>query len=157
MIEMAFAVIRVRGHINIKKDIEDTMTFLRLNRVNHCVVIPQNDVNKGMLQKAKDFITWGEVSDEMLAKMIRSRGRLSGDKEIDDAYIAENTPYESVEAFAKSVAADEVKYSDLKDVKPVFRLHPPRQGYEGVKRTFTTGGALGYRGEKINALIEGML
>ncbi|HPP45642.1 MAG TPA: 50S ribosomal protein L30, partial [Methanomassiliicoccaceae archaeon] len=59
--------------------------------------------------------------------------------------------------FAKSVAADEVKYSDLKDVKPVFRLHPPRQGYEGVKRTFTTGGALGYRGEKINALIERML
>lgn len=157
MIEMAFAVIRVRGHINIKADIEDTMTLLRLNRVNHCVIIPQSDVYKGMLQKAKDFITWGEVSDEMLAQMIRSRGRLMGDKIIDDAYVAENTSFESVDAFAKGVAADEVKYADLKEVKPVFRLHPPRQGYEGVKRAFTTHGALGYRGEKINALIERML
>ena len=154
---MAFAVIRVRGHINIKEDIEDTMTLLRLNRVNHCVIIPQNDVYKGMLQKAKDFITWGEVSDEMLAQMIRSRGRLMGDKVIDDAYVAGNSSYESVDAFAKGVAADEVKYSDLKDVKPVFRLHPPKQGYEGVKRPFTLKGALGYRGEKINALIERML
>jgi large subunit ribosomal protein L30 len=147
----------VRGHINIKEDIEDTMTLLRLNRVNHCVIIPQNDVYKGMLQKAKDFITWGEVSDEMLAQMIRSRGRLMGDKVIDDAYVAGNSSYESVDAFAKGVAADEVKYSDLKDVKPVFRLHPPKQGYEGVKRPFTLKGALGYRGEKINALIERML
>ena len=155
MIEMAFAVIRVRGHINIKKDIEDTMTFLRLNRVNHCVVIPQNDVNKGMLQKAKDFITWGEVSDEMLAKMIRSRGRLGG-REIDDAYIAENT---LTRAWKRSRRASLLTRSstDLKDVKPVFRLHPPKQGYEGVKRAFTTHGALGYRGEKINALIERML
>ena len=154
---MAFAVIRVRGHINIRKDIEDTMTLLRLNRVNHCVVVPQNDVTKGMLQKAKDFITWGEVSDEMLSKMIQSRGRLMGDKLIDDAYVAENTSYQSVDAFAKGVVADEAKYSDLKDVKPVFRLHPPRQGYEGVKRDFKTHGSLGYRGEKINTLIERML
>jgi len=30
---MAFAVIRVRGHIKINKDIEDTMSMLRLTRV----------------------------------------------------------------------------------------------------------------------------
>ena len=53
--------------------------------------------------------------------------------------------------------ADEVKYADLKEVKPLFRLHPPRQGYEAVKKDFKTHGSLGYRGEKINALIERML
>ena len=46
---MAFAVIRVRGHKNINKDIEDTMNMLRLTRVNHCVIIPENAVMKGML------------------------------------------------------------------------------------------------------------
>lgn len=154
---MAFAVIRVRGHTKINKDIEDTMSMLRLTRVNHCVVIPQTDAYKGMLQKAKDFITWGEVSDETLTKMIRSRGRLSGDKPIDDAYLGENSQFSSVDAFAKSVAKDEAKYADLKDVKPVFRLHPPKQGYEAVKKDFKTHGSLGYRGESINALIERML
>jgi len=154
---MAYAVIRVRGHRKINKDIEDTMSMLRLNRVNHCVVIPQTDAYKGMLQKSKDFITWGEVSDEMLAKMIKTRGRLMGDKPIDDAVVASGTSYQSVEAFAASVAKDEAKYTDLKDVKPVFRLHPPKQGYEAVKKDLKTHGSLGYRGERINALIERML
>ena len=154
---MAFAVIRVRGHRKINKDIEDTMCMLRLNRVNHCVIIPENEVMKGMLQKAKDFITWGEVSPETLTKMIKARGRLAGDKTIDDAYVGGNSPYPSVDAFAQSVVKDETKYSDLKDVKPLFRLHPPLQGYEAVKKDLKTHGSLGYRGDKINALLDKML
>ncbi|MDW5563336.1 MAG: 50S ribosomal protein L30 [Methanomassiliicoccus sp.] len=154
---MAFAVIRVRGHRKINKDIEDTMCMLRLTRVNHCVIIPEDKTMRGMLQKAKDFITWGEVSEETLAKMIQSRGRLMGDKPIDDAYVGANSPFGSIQEFATSVVKDETKYSELKDVKPLFRLHPPVQGYEGVKKDLKTHGSLGYRGDKINALIEKML
>ena len=46
---------------------------------------------------------------------------------------------------------------EMKDVKPLFRLTPPRKGYEGVKRSFQNGGALGYRGAKINDLIQRMM
>jgi large subunit ribosomal protein L30 len=154
---MAFAVIRVRGHRKINKDIEDTMCMLRLNRVNHCVVIPENDVMKGMLQKTKDFITWGEVSEETLTKMIKTRGRLVGDRPIDDAYVGGNSQFASVDELARSVVKDEIKYAELKDVKPLFRLHPPKQGYEAVKKDLKTHGSLGYRGERINVLIEKML
>jgi large subunit ribosomal protein L30 len=154
---MAFAVIRVRGHRKINKDIEDTMCMLRLTRVNHCVVIPEDKVMRGMLQKAKDFITWGEVSEETLAKMIQTRGRLVGDKPIDDAYVGANSQFGSIEEFAQSVVKDETKYAELKDIKPLFRLHPPTKGYEGVKKDLKTHGSLGYRGDKINALIEKML
>lgn len=40
-----------------------------------------------------------------------------------------------------------------------FHLHPPRGGFErrGIKYAFAQKGALGYRGEKINALIRKML
>ena len=154
---MAFAVIRVRGHKKINKDIEDTMSMLRLTRVNHCVVIPENAVMKGRLQKSKDFITWGEVSEETLTKMIQIRGKLMGDKPIDDEYVSQNSDFSSIEEFAKSVVNDEVKYASLKDVKPIFRLHPPRQGYEAIKKDIKTHGSLGYRGNAINALIEKML
>jgi len=43
-------------------------------------------------------------------------------------------------------------------LKP-FRLSPPRGGFErkGIKVSFKSGGALGYRGEKINDLIKRML
>ena len=101
---------------------------------------------KGMLQKAKDFITWGEVSEETLAKMIKTRGRLMGDKPIDDAYVGSNSSFASIDAFAQSVVKDEAKYSDLKDIKPLFRLHPPIQGWEAVKKDLKTHGSLGYRG-----------
>jgi large subunit ribosomal protein L30 len=46
---------------------------------------------------------------------------------------------------------------DLEKGKPIFRLHPPVKGYEGNKRSYKNGGALGYRGEAINALIARML
>ena len=55
------AAIRVRGRTGIKKDIADTLDMLRLTRINHAVLIEENPSYKGMLQKAKDYITWGEV------------------------------------------------------------------------------------------------
>ncbi|MEK6874839.1 MAG: uL30 family ribosomal protein [Nanoarchaeota archaeon] len=43
--------------------------------------------------------------------------------------------------------------------KPYFRLAPPTKGFErkGIKKSYDAGGALGYRGEAINALIERMI
>ncbi|MEM4336742.1 MAG: uL30 family ribosomal protein [Candidatus Woesearchaeota archaeon] len=43
--------------------------------------------------------------------------------------------------------------------KKFFSLHPPIKGFErkGTKKSFKEGGALGYRGEKINELIKRML
>ena len=46
---------------------------------------------------------------------------------------------------------------DVEAAKPVCRLHPPVKGYEGNKRSYRNGGALGYRGEAINDLINRML
>ena len=37
---MTWAVVRVRGPINVKPKARETMRLLRLNRVNHCVMIP---------------------------------------------------------------------------------------------------------------------
>ena len=44
-------------------------------------------------------------------------------------------------------------------MKKFFRLSPPRKGFgrKGIKFAFTKGGALGYRGIKINDLIKRML
>ena len=45
------------------------------------------------------------------------------------------------------------------ELKKFFRLNPPRKGFErkGIKVSFTKGGALGYRGEKINDLLKRMI
>lgn len=154
---MSYAVVRVRGSVNVKGEIKDSMKMLRLNRANHCVIIPETKTYSGMLQKVKDYVTWGEIKPEILARMIIHRGRLVGDKKITDKYIKANTQFKSVLSFAKAISKGEFKYKDLKDIKPVIRLPPPKKGYEGVKRSYKVGGALGYRGEDINHLLERMI
>lgn len=154
---MAYAIIRVRGHSGVNKDIEDTMIMMRLTRINHCVVLPENDSIKGMLNKTKDYVTYGEISEETLARMIKFRGRLMGDKPIDDDVVKAGTKYSSILSFSKAISSGEVRYADMTDIKPIFRLSPPRKGYEGNKKSYQNGGALGYRGKDIDALIQRML
>ncbi len=154
---MVYAVIRVRGTVNVRHDIKKTLQMLRLHRVNHCVIVEENETFKGMLQKAKDYITWGELDKDTLVELIKKRGRLIGDRPVDDEYIKSSTPYKSVEEFAEAIIDGKIRYRDLPDIKPVFRLSPPRKGYEGIKRAYSVGGALGYRGKDINDLIKRMM
>ena len=125
--------------------------MLRLNRISHAVLVEETDSYKGMLQKGKDYITWGEVNAETLAKIIAKRGRLVGDAHVTDEYLKENTDYKSIEELANALIKGEIKAQDV-GMKPVFRFHPPRKGYKGIRKPVTEGGSLGYRGEDINNL-----
>lgn len=154
---MTRAVIRLRSTIKANHEVKETLTYLRLNKVNHCVLVPDGRTFDGMLQKVKDFVTWGEIKQDVLTNMLIKRGRLYGELPITNQYIKENTNHESMVKFVEAIISGTYKYSDLKDVKPVFRLHPPRQGFEGIKRSYRDHGSLGYRGDAINILILKML
>ena len=155
---MLYSVVRVRGSINVKPDIKKTLQMLRLTRVNHCVLINgKNESYRGMLNKAKDYITWGEIDKETLIELIKTRGRLMGDKPVTEEYVKSATSYNSIEKLADALVEGKIRYSELPNVKPLFKLNPPKGGYEGIKRAYKVGGALGYRGKEINNLIRRML
>lgn len=149
------AAIRVRGRTGLKRDIEDTMKMLRLTRINHAVILDENPSYQGMLQKAKDYITWGEIQEDTLAKVITKRGKIEGNQSVTEEYLKENTDYSSIEELAGAVI--DGKKLESAGVKPVFRLHPPRKGFENVKKAYNEGGSLGYRGQNIEALINKMI
>ncbi len=153
----AIAVVRVRGHARIRRDAVETMEMLRLNRVNHCVLLPANETTKGMLQVAKDFVTWGEVGHETVARMLFHKGEVQGGARLTDSYVKENSGHASILSLAKAVEKGEARLSDVKGLKPVLRLPPPRGGYKGAKLSFVDGGALGYRGAEIEKLVDRML
>ncbi len=138
-----FAAIRIRGSAKVDKTIEDTLGMLRLHRVNHCVLIPDNPTFNGMLNKAKNWITWGEIDDKTLEKLIFKRA-------VTDGKVDEKNAKEFAKKIIKNQSLDGVK------VKPVFRLSPPSRGYKSVKLPFPRG-SLGNRGEKINELIKRMI
>ena len=138
------AAIRVRGITGVKTKVGDTLNMLRLYKNNYCCVFPNKPIYVGMLKKAKDYITWGEIDDETFKELVDKRGEEFHGRESD--------------------SKGKIKYNDFavfgnKKIKKSFRLNPPRKGFErkGIKHSFQQGGALGYRGEKINDLIKRMI
>ena len=79
-----FAAIRIRGSVNVRRDIKDTLKMLRLKRTNQCVLLPENLTNKGMLMLSKDFITWGEIENPILEKLLLKRGEMPDNKRVEE-------------------------------------------------------------------------
>jgi large subunit ribosomal protein L30 len=149
--------VRIRGMSDISQEIKDTMTMLRLTRNCHATLLDNRPAYNGMLRKSKDYLTWGEVSQENVALLLKKRGKLVGDKELTDEY-AKELDYKSLDDLAEAIFKVEVEFSSLPDVKPVFRLRPPKKGFKGkVKRSFAAGGEAGYRGDEINELLKRMV
>lgn len=159
MRDKRIAIVRVRGKVHVRKGIEDTMSFLNLTRVNHCVVVDNREEYLGMLKKVNDYVTWGEISPGIFEKLLEDRGRLEGNKPLTVDYLKDNTRYKSIKKFADDFVKFKAEIKDVPGLKPVFRLKPPEKGYErgGIKHPYSTGGALGYRGEDINKLLERMI
>ena len=154
---MTLAVVRVRGTINVKNDIRDTLAMLGLGRVNHCVLVDDTPQFLGMLNKVRDYVTWGSIDSETAALLVKERGRLKGSLPLDEKALKELGKYKTFDDLGKAIAEGEVNWSKMEGTVRVFRLHPPRKGYEGVKRSYTVGGALGNRGEEINVLLQRMM
>jgi len=137
------AVVQVRGEVNLSSDVEDTLSMLNLGRVNHCALVPETDTYRGMITKVHDVVAYGEPSAETLATLLRRRGEpASGDGEVDDDWIAENTDYADAEALAAALIEEETT-PDEQGLAPVLRLHPPRGGHDGLKGPVVTGGQIG--------------
>jgi len=136
--------IRIKGTIKIKSKIESTLKMLNLYKNNYCVVIPNNPNYIGMLKKAKDHITWGEIDDGTYKILVEKK--------------AENFKGRQTDTKGKMKYNDFISI-DNKKIKKYFRLKPPRKGFgrKGIKHSYSEGGALGYRGTAINELIKRMV
>jgi large subunit ribosomal protein L30 len=152
------AVVRIRGDVDVRDEIRQTLKMLRLHKVNHATLIKGGRSYLGMLQKVKDYATWGEIDADTLEKLLSKRGRISGNRCIDDEYVKKNSKFSSIRKLAEAVIASKATIDDVRGLKPVFRLHPAKGGFDGKKKlAFSVGGELGYRGKKINNLLAKMI
>ena len=136
--------IRIKGAVGLDRDVKETLNRLRLRRKYSCVVLNTTKEQIGMIKKMKDFIAFGEIDKKTFEKLIEVRGRaIDKKKKIDAKKIVEEI-------------SNGKKYKDL-NLKPFFRLHPPRKGIDSKKHFGVNKGVLGDNKEKINELIERML
>jgi len=167
-----YAVIRLRGIPDTPRDIAVTLELLRLRRKFVMVVLQGREDVLGMLEKTKDWITWGEIDADTLAETLKRRGRIAGDRPLTLEHL-QKYGWRDFEEVALAYVSGEIDYlacpknkpwpkTDrrilcIPYLKPYFRLHPPRGGLRSLKKHFSVGGDLGYRGPAINELILRML
>lgn len=157
--EKLILAIRVRGQVRVRPQIEDTLDKLLLGRLHQARLLSITSSLNGMIVKSKDYITWGEPTEEVVEKLLRKRGRLPANGRLTDAYVKKNSSHSSIKSLAKAIVSGTGKVSDVEGLKPVFRLTPPSKGYKGKKRNLPVGmgGITGYRGEGINELAISMI
>ena len=130
------AVVRVRGRIGVRRSINETLSRLNLTRVNSLALLFGTAPNLGMIKKCNDFVTFGEISPEVLERVLKRKGAKAAKEDID------------------GLLSGEKKARDLLALP--IRLKPPRHGFEDTKLSYSNGGSLGSRGEAINDLLKRM-
>jgi large subunit ribosomal protein L30 len=148
--------IRIRGGVNAHKKIESTLRMLRIDKTNYATLLDDRPSNMGMLQKVKDYVTWGEPSIDIITQLIEKKGQLAGRKKITETTLT-NMGYKSFKDVALEIYEGRIDSHKLDPIKPFFRLHPPKKGFKcSIKRPYKSDGELGYRGEAINDLAKRM-
>ena len=70
------AAVKVRGSIDGRQKVKRTLEDLKLDSRNKCVVFEDSESVKGMLNVAKDYITFGEIDEETVEKLEERKGEI---------------------------------------------------------------------------------
>ncbi len=140
-----YAVIRVRGVVGVWREITSAMNMMGLNRPHSCVLLKKE--REGDIKKVKDYCTWGEISQDILLKLLEKRLRIEGKR----------ASKESLKKLGVKDFSEMAKKLMSGEKGPVFRLSPPSKGFRHSIKSHFPKGELGYRGEKINELLERMI
>ncbi|HLD11081.1 MAG TPA: 50S ribosomal protein L30 [Candidatus Nanoarchaeia archaeon] len=155
---MKIAIVQIRGTIRTHRKIKDTLNILKLRKKNSCIITDNSLIIVGMLNIIKDYVTWGEVNEDVIKELLVKRGKVVGDKPLTEEYLKRNAKI-SFDEFTKKFVENKIKLREIPGLKPYFRLKPPKKGFEryGIKMPYSMGGALGYRKENINDLVKRMI
>jgi len=151
------AVVRIRGGVHLKPAIKKTLDLLGLKKNNSMVLVSSRPESKGMVSKVQAFIAFGEIDAKTLATVLKKRGKKSRVILNDAIRSKEKKAEEDLAAIASQIT--EGKRPQEFGFENLFRLKAPKKGFErnGIKRSFSVGGATGNRGREINALIMKMV
>ena len=136
--------IRISGLVEMQTKVEETLFRTRLRRKYAAVLLKPTAENQKLLLKLRNFIAYGDINKETLALLIQKRGMPKvKDKKIDVDKVIESL--------------EKKNFNDL-EIKPFFRLHPPRGGIDSKNHFGTSRKAvLGDNKNAINDLLRRML
>lgn len=73
------AVIRIKGRVGLSEGINETLDRLRIRKKYSCVVLKGSPEEIGMIEKLRDFVAYGEISNEVHKELVKLRGKKGKD------------------------------------------------------------------------------
>ena len=136
-------VLNVHGKINSNSAVRKAMTELKAERKFTASVVPDDANTMGMLRLCKDYLAWAPVDKDTLAALLKSRGMVSESRRLDEKALTE-LGYKKYDEMAGKLIDGNVRLSEVKGIRPFFRLSPPRGGFKkSGRRQANNGGTLG--------------
>jgi len=134
---MMIAVIRLKGKYALTPTVKTTLNSLCLTRLYTCTLLPENENTLGMIRACKDAISFGQVDESVIERLLAKRGMTRDAKKLSVVM----TP-EAIAKLAKEIAASGKPLSSHA-LLPLFFLAPPRGGFGGSKKSHAPFGPLG--------------
>jgi large subunit ribosomal protein L30 len=148
-------VINLRGMVNTRAPVRTTLEQLRVARRFNATIVPNDAVHQGMLNLAKEHVAWCELNADIAEKLLMSRAEISTGTRVAEAVIAKD--YGSFREIASKLESGELLMNSIIEIRPFFRLSPPRGGFKrSIRRQYRDGGILGPN-EELSSLVEKML
>ena len=126
------AIVRIRGVTGINPKRQHTLELLSIGRSHNATLVPATPIIVGMLKQAKDYISWGPISEGVLISMLTKRGCTA-----EGNRLREVKKPEEIKAMASKLMAG----STLKalEISRTFRLTPPSGGFKDKKKNYPIG------------------
>jgi len=136
-------VVNLHGMINVPRATKETLAQLGVGRRFAATVVGDDSVSKGSLALCKDYVAWAPIDPALLEAMLKSRGRVSNSKALDEKAL-KGMGYKTYADLADKIIKGGSRLSSVKGMKPFFGLSPPKGGFRrSSRRQFGEGGILG--------------
>jgi len=128
---------------------------MKVGRRFNATIVPNDEVHLGMLNLAKEHLAWCELNLGIAEKLLNARAEISSGTRVSESQITKD--HGSFHDIASKLESGEIKLSSINEIRPFFRLSPPRGGFKrSIRRQFRDGGILGPN-EDLASLVEKML
>ena len=73
-------VIRIAGLVSIPRNVQETLYRIRLHKKYTATLLEDTEENRKLLEGLRNFVAYGDISEETKEKLIEKRGQVSGKK-----------------------------------------------------------------------------
>jgi len=148
-------VVNLRGLVNTRVPVRTTLEQLKVARRFNATFVPHDSVHIGMLGLAKEHVAWCPLNADTAEKILKTRSEKSTGNRVSESEISNE--HGSFHDIASALESGNIKLSSIEQIRPFFRLSPPRGGFKrSIRRQYRDGGILGPNDELSN-LVERML